>query len=217
MSAHQRHRFASRLAHCLAATSLATTGAACVEPDPELPPELPSAPSSPVDRIARELSRLEALEVIELGAVSATRTEHQWVPYGGVWSSTPVPLTAEEQADRLDSLADVAEQAVADADAGQITDSFSDEHGTPSLCTRLDSDHFCLDRALHAGNLHAVNQLEIVEVVDILRTEPAATGFCYASWDTVSEADCVRAFGLRAIADATREFPGADPPDGDPE
>ncbi len=177
MSASQRHHFAARL---LAAVGV-TGAAACTTPE-TVEPE----PTTAEERIARDLDRLEALQLVELGAVATTR-----------------PL--DEQADRLNAFADVAEDTVGAVGPEGIADEFWDAEGNPSLCTRMDEGNFCLDRQIHADNLAALNALEIVEVVDILRTEPAMTGFCYSSWDTVHEDDCTRALELDALARATRD------------
>jgi hypothetical protein len=217
MSAASRLRLASRLARCLATAAL-TVPAACAFDDDGPATETP--PTTAEQRLVRELARLHALDVFEVDALATTRTEHQWTPYGGFWQSTEVALTADEQADRVGSLADAAEPAVRRVTAADIADSFWDAEGTPSLCTRLQSDEhvgFCLDVELHATNLHRLGQLEIVEVTDIIHSEPATTAFCYSSWTNVSEASCVRALKLGALVEATRDFPSADPPSGEPE
>ena len=206
MSAQQRRRFASALTHCLLATGV--TGAlGCAVDSPA-----PTEPTSAEERIDHHLGRLATLDVLQIQAVATTRTEHQWVPYGGTWSSSEVEMDQVEQADRLQSLADMAEQAVAGVDAGDIAGFASD-----ALCYRLEPGRFCLTISTRETNLDAVNELEIVEVSDIIRSAPAVTGFCYSSWETVSEDDCVRALQLGAIADATRDFPRSVPPDEAPE
>ena len=154
-----------------------TLAACAAEPPPV------DEPTTAEQQIARDLDRLESLELVQLGAMSTTR---------------PV----DEQADRLTALTDLAEQAAASATPDGIADEFWDEEGGPSLCTRIDAENYCLDRQMHADNLASLNALEIVEVVDILRAEPAATGFCYTSWDTVHEDDCVRALAVDALADS---------------
>lgn len=165
----------------LAFAGLTLASAACAEPPPTEEP-----PSTAEERIAQDLDRLESLELLELGAMSTTR---------------PV----DEQADRLTQLADLAEAAAAAAGPDDIAEDFWDEQENPSLCTRVDEESFCLDRQMHADNLATINGLEIVEVVDILRTSPAATGFCYSSWDTVHEDDCVRAIALDQLVDSAAD------------
>ncbi len=214
MAAHQRRRLASALAHYLFATGV--TGALGCAVDPSAPPAAvdPIVPSSgdAQDRIDHDLGRLADLDVLEIGALAATRTEHQWVPYGGTWSSSEVDMDPVEQADRLESLADMAERAVSGIDAGDI-----EEFASDALCYQLEPGKYCLTIDTLAGNLTHVNQLEIVEVTDIIRSAPAESGFCYSSWETVGEDECVRGIKLGAIADATRDFPSALPPTGTPE
>ncbi len=210
MSAHQRRRFASALAHCLFAAG-ATSALGCAADSPA-PPDPVAPPTTAQERIDDQLGRLAALDVVELGALAATRTEHQWVPYGGTWNSTEVAMDPVEQADRLQSLADMAEQAVAGVDADAITGFAGD-----ALCYQLEPGKYCLTIATLADNLEHVNQLEIVAVTDIIRAAPAVTGFCYSSWEMVGEDDCVRALKLGAIADATRELPSSVAPTKAPE
>lgn len=210
MSAHRR--FASTLAHCL----FATTALGCAV-DPAAPPDpvdpiVPIGPGTAQERIDHQLGRLSTLDVLDLGALATKRTEHQWIPYGGTWNSSEVEMDPVEQADRLESLADMAEQAVAQIDADDIG-GFSSE----SLCYQLEPGTYCLTIDTREANLNAVNQLEIVQVVDIIRNAPAVSGFCYSSWEAVGEDDCVRGIKLGAIADATRDFPKSVPPDQAPE
>lgn len=207
MAAHHRRRLASALAHYLFATGV--TGALGCAVDASSPP---SVPGTAQDRIDHSLGRLADLDVLDIGALAAMRTEHQWVPYGGTWSASRVEMDLVEQADRLDSLANMAAQVVAGIDAGDIA-----ELGGDSLCYKLEPGRYCLTIDALAANLQRVNQLEIVEVTDIIRTAPAETGFCYSSWETVGEDDCVRGIKLGAIADATRDFPSSVPPTEAPE
>ena len=209
MSAHQRRRFASVLAHCLFATGV-TSALGCAVDSPA-PPE-PATPGTAQEHIDDSLGRLAALDVVELGALAATRTEHQWIPYGGTWNSTEVEMDPVEQAERLQSLADMAERAVAGVDADAITGFAGD-----ALCYQLEPGRYCLTIASLAGNLEHVNQLEIVGVTDIIRAAPAVTGFCYSSWEMVGEEDCVRGIKLGAIAEATRELPSSVAPTKAPE
>ncbi len=165
--------------HLVAAAGL--TFAACAAEPPPV-----DEPSTAEQQIARDLDRLESLELVQLGAMSTAR---------------PV----DEQAERLTAFTDLAEQAAAGATPDGIAEEFWDEAGNPSLCTRVDADDYCLDRQMHADNLASLNALEIVEVVDILRAEPIATGFCYTSWDTVHEDDCVRALAVASLADSAAD------------
>ena len=215
MSAHHRRRFASALTHCLLATGVTgALGCAIDSPTPPDPvePVVPVEPVGAQERIDHQLGRLAALDVLEITAVATKRTEHQWVPYGGTWNSSEVEMDQVEQANRLQSLADMAEQAIAQVDAAAMTE-FSGE----SLCYQIEPGKFCLTIAAREANLTAVNELEIVQVTDIIRSAPAVTGFCYSSWETVGEDDCLRAHQLGAIADATRDFPRSVPPDQAPE
>lgn len=211
MSAHQRRRFASALAHCLVVAGALGCG---VDPSPSGPPDpvTPTVPADSQQRIEHELDRLAALDVVEISALATLRTEHQWVPYGGTWSSTQVEMEPAEQADRLQSLADMAEQAVVGIDAADIQGFTSD-----AVCYQVEPGKFCLTIATRESNLNAVNELEIVQVTDIIRSAPAVSGFCYSSWEMVGEEDCVRGLQLGAIVDATRELPRSTPPDQAPE
>ncbi len=212
MAAHQRRRLASALAHCLFATGI--TGALGCAADSPAPPDPvdPIVPRNAQEHIDHNLGRLAALDVLEIGALAATRTEHQWVPYGGTWNSSQVEMDQVEQADRLQSLADMAEHAVAGIDGADIPELTSD-----ALCYQLAPGKYCLTIDALATNLHHLNQLEMVAVTDIIRSAPAETGFCYSSWETVGEDDCVRGIKLGAIADATRDFPSSVPPTQAPE
>ncbi len=212
MSAHQRRRLASALTHCLLATSaLGCAVDPAAPPDPGTP-HVPAVPGTAQQRIDDQLGRLTALDVLEIGALATKRTEHQWIPYGGTWSSSEVEMDPVEQADRLESLADMAEQAVAQIDADDIGGFTGD-----ALCYQLEPGSYCLTIETREANLDGINQLEIVSVADIIRSAPAATGFCYSSWETVGEDDCVRGIKLGAIADATRELPRSVPPEQAPE
>lgn len=209
MAAHHRRRLASALAHYLFVTGV--TGSLGCAVDAPTPPE-PIVSGNAQERIDHSLARLADLDVLEISALADTRTEHQWVPYGGTWSSTKVEMEPVEQAERLQSLAAMTEQAVAGIDAEDIAEFTSD-----ALCYRLEPGKYCLTIATLAGNLDHVNQLEIVEVADIIRAAPAETGFCYSSWEMVGEDDCVRGIKLGAIAEATRDFPSSLPPTEAPE
>ena len=209
MSARQRRRLASTLARCLFVSGVTGALGCAVDPSPPGPPD---PPVTDQQRIDHELGRLVALDVVEISALATRRTEHQWVPYGGTWSSTEVEMEPAEQADRLQSLAEMAEQAVADIDRADIPGFAGD-----ALCYQLEPGKFCLTIASRESNLNAVNELEIVQVTDIIRAAPAVSGFCYSSWEMVGEDDCVRGLQLGAIADATRELPRSTPPEQAPE
>lgn len=216
MAAHQRRRLASALAHCLFATGVFTGALGCAV-DPPAPPDPldpinPIVPGTTQERIDHSLGRLADLDVLEVEALATSRTEHQWVPYGGTWNSSKVEMEPLEQADRLQSLADMAEQAVAGIDGSDIG-GFASE----AICYQLDPGKYCLTIDTLAANLNHVNQLEIVDVTDIIRSAPSETGFCYSSWETVGEDDCVRGIKLDAIAQATRDFPSSIPPTEAPE
>jgi len=180
MSAKQRHRFAWKWTRCIAATGMLTAAACGAATEDE--------PQTPQEQIARDLDRLDALDVLDVGEM-------------------PPDVDAELQAARLTAFADVAERAVRDVDSGDISEDWQTEAGEPTLCIRAGDGAFCLTHELHNDNLRRVNALEIVPVTDIVRSDSEVTGFCYSSWETVTEDECVRGLKLEAIADlAEREI-----------
>ena len=191
MSARQRHRFAAKLLRSLAAGGFISMAACGMSAEPA-PIEDPAAPEV---RIERDLERLRALDVMELGELMDSRTDAS----GSIY--TAVPLSVEEQAQRLEALTDIAEVAVTEVAASAITDQFVDPAGEPNLCTRIDADSYCLTIAMHENNLQRVNQLEVIEVNDIIRSDAPVSGACYSSWDPVTEDECVRALKLSAIVE----------------
>jgi len=183
MSVKQRYRLAAKLARCIAAGGM-TTVVACANP------EEAHEPQTPQEQIERDVERLEALDVMAFGEVADVEQP-----------------AIEERAARLAAFTDLAESAVADIDADDISDQWQNEAGEPTLCVRGDSESFCLTIELHAENLQRVNALEIIRVDDIIRSDSGVTGFCYSSWETVNETDCVRGLKLGAIADLVGDEP----------
>lgn len=193
MSVKQRYRFAAKLLRALAAGGFISV-AACGMPDGSIDDPIDEQ-SAPEVRIERDLERLRALEVMELGELMESRTDATGSPY------TAVPMTLDERAERLEVFADVAEVAVVDVSAADISERFSDEAGEPNLCVRSGEDVYCLTTAMQEDNLLRANQLEVIAVHDIIRADAPVSGACYSSWDTVTEDDCVRALKLSAIVD----------------
>lgn len=148
------------------------------------------------DRIARGLDRLQDLEVFEVSELIDGQAEASGSPY--------VDGPLEIQTARLEEFATIAEQVTRDISADDIARDFQTSDGEPTLCVRGDEDFHCLTRSLHAENLAQLNELQIVAIDDIIRSDAEVTGFCYSSWETVTEDDCVRALKLQAIATAAK-------------
>jgi hypothetical protein len=146
-------------------------------------------------QMERGLERLNALRVFEVSELIGAQAEASGSPY--------VDGPLELQLARLESFADIAEQAV----EGISSDAFANDFGNweqPNLCIRS-NESVCLTISLHEENLARVNALEIVHVDDIIRSEEAATASCYSNWYTVTEEECVRALKLEAIANVASE------------
>jgi hypothetical protein len=223
----KRHRLGLLAAGGLCALSACDPAGAPLPPagpveegSPAPPPasEAPAAAPAPLtdaERIDQGLARLDALEVLDTGALFETRTEHQWVPYGGLWNSHAVEMEEVDIANRVQDLAARAEAAVAAVEGPDAEPAFDAE----ALCWALGdgAGAHCLTIEPYEADVAALNALEIVEVAGILRDRPAQDGMCYTSWYTVTEADCGRAKRLRAIVEATRDLPAATPPLDSPE
>jgi hypothetical protein len=155
------------------------------------------------ERIERDLGRLEALSVVQVEGLFETATAHSWIPYGGFWSETQVSLSEDEQAERLADLVDRAEAAA--AAVSSLEESMAADNGFDSLCFPA-GEHYCLTIAQLDADLAALEEVEVVHVSDIVRSNQEVAGACYSSWEPVTAKDWERAYELRALVEATRDL-----------
>ncbi len=182
------------------------------EPSSTAPASLDESSGVPLasGSLEESLARLEALELLEVSGLYETRTQHQWIPYGGYWSESEVELTEAETADRLARFVEVAEAAVANAPDAPAPNGAND---VDALCYPITADAYCLTRSMHADDLAALDALEIVHIDGMVRDDGEMSGQCYTSWDTVTADDCTRALHVRAVVEATADFADRNPPE----